>query len=205
MQRIPRQRALATWPKLPTIVWNPAIDDLDGDFPTAVEDWVLWLNAKSARGAFRDLSAEISTLAEHFESPTLVFLPSEELAWRGQTNNDYPPVVRGLAYLEAHGVGPRFKGALRVDRDELAEFIPHLGWLTRCNARFPWLSFIDEEQQFVGMICKHGNLHLDALTPGAAALIKDFLRHSRLEQGTRADCSNRWGRSSAVAGRMTQI
>lgn len=114
-------------------------------------------------------------------------------------------MVRALSYLERNGVGPRFHGALEVPLEELAEFVPHLGWLTRCIAHFPWVFFTDEKQQFLASVCKHCSLHLDALSPTAEATLQEFLPGSGFLDAGETECYNRWGRTSAIAGRMTDV
>ncbi|NNG20880.1 hypothetical protein HJ590_15205 [Naumannella sp. ID2617S] len=205
MRILSRPKAIATWPMLPTATWNSTSDELQYFFPTTVSNRVLWIDARSVRGCLRDLSQELGCLAECLDSGTLSFLGAEDWAWRGQSNNDYPPVVRALCYLKEKGVGPRFKGGLQMERDELVEFIPHLGWLTRCNASFPYVYFTDERQQVLGHVCQHGSLQLSALSPPAEEATKDFLRASRLTETGKAGCYNRWGTTSAIAGRVIDV
>ncbi|NNG20877.1 hypothetical protein HJ590_15185 [Naumannella sp. ID2617S] len=172
MRTLSRRKVLAQWPLMPTADWSPTTEELEYSFPSVARNWVLWLEAKSVRGCLRELAKEIEVTADRFGSATMIFMGAETWPWRGQSNNTYPPVVRALSYLEENGVGPRFSGGLSVPRHELAKFVPHLGWLTRCNAGLPYVYFTDESHQFIAHVCKQCNLHLEALTPSAEAIIE---------------------------------
>ncbi|OYO24123.1 hypothetical protein CGZ93_04710 [Enemella dayhoffiae] len=48
-------------------------------------------------------------------------------------------------------------------------------------------------------------LGLLALSPPAEEATKDFLRASRLTETGKAGCYNRWGTTSAIAGRVIDV
>ena len=65
----------------------------------------------------------------------LLILGDWNTPWLYQ-KNDYPPVQMAIDYLSQR-FDEKFNGGFKLDSNEITEFIPHLFWLTRCNASLP--------------------------------------------------------------------
>ncbi len=128
-------------------------------YPKVFKSYVLTVDSKSAKGHIKILAAEIIKLLIGSEIHSLIFLGDANTPWLKQ-ENEYKPVKEATNYLLDHKINRRFNGAIRVETSGLPEFLKHLFWLTRCNAALPVFYFMDEGQNFVGNICKYGNLHL---------------------------------------------
>lgn len=72
---------------------------------------------------------------------------------------DFDPVVKSQDYWKDIGVTGKFTGAFQLSGEDLAEFIPHLLWIIRCNASLPYCWFSASKLEFVGDIFKYGTIH----------------------------------------------
>jgi len=74
--------------------------------------------------------------------------------------NDYPPVLAATKYLNQK-IDKKFNGGFELEARSISSFIPHLFWLTRCNASLPefMMSFI--KSKTVISLCKYGILHFE--------------------------------------------
>ena len=106
---------------------------------------------------FDDIGNTISQLSNRFGN--LIIMGDWSTPWLSQ-ENDYPPVVAATKYLNQQ-IDEKFNGGFELEANSISCFIPHLFWLTRCNASLPefMMSFI--ESKTVISLCKYGILHLE--------------------------------------------
>ncbi len=150
------------------------------------------------------LGIELAAIMKMINVDTLIFLGDSKTSWLYQ-DNSYKPVKEALNFLVDNKVGKRFNGALLVDDKSLAVFVRHLSWLTRCNASLPNFHFSDNGQNFVGNICKYGNIHLDTLNKRSDKLIEAAIEKSKFELLSDNVCKNNFGATSAIPRRQIVI
>ncbi len=89
----------------------------------------------------------------------LMILGDWNTPWLSQSN-DYPPVEQALNFLREQ-IDEQFNGGFVFEEKDITNFIPHLFWLSRCNASLPEFLMSYVQSDFVVSICKHGILHLE--------------------------------------------
>ena len=199
MTKIKREAALVQFPKFP-------LTDARSDtyyYPKSFSHCTLTLESKSVRGHVTQLSVELIKLMQGLNASSLIFMGDHAGAWLRQ-ENDYKPVREAMQYFERMKIGVRFNGALKIDIPQLSEFIGPLFWLTRCNGAFPDVHFMNEQQDFLGNICKYGNLHFSTLNKKTDLLFQNAMQHSNFKIMT-TNCTNMFSRKPAIAGRQTIV
>ena len=198
--KINRQDCLNEYPCFPLRSYDDNKDEEQFYYPKIFKSYILTLTSKSFKGHITQLGTELCKLTKQLGYDNLIFLGDTELAWLHQ-NNDYKPAKEAQQYLADNKIGKRFNGALLVYNSELVTFVKHLSWLTRCNASLPYFHFIDKGQNFIGNICKYGNLHIDTLNEITDRLLKTFVDKSDFKYLDGNNCYNQFGKTSAIAGR----
>ena len=205
LTKINRAKCLAAYPNFPQVVYNEETEDHDSFYPDTVGHYYLTLPAKTLTGHLNGLVKSLVKLTELMGYNHLIFLGDYKTAWRYQ-NNEYKPVQDALAYLVANKVGKRFNGALQVIKAELPVFIRHIFWLTRCNASLPYFHFSDLDQSIMGMVCKHGNIHLSILDEPMKQPIYDAIDETKFEYIPSGNsCENLFDKTSAIWNRQIVI
>jgi hypothetical protein len=198
--KINRQDCLKKYPTFPLSSYDYAKDEEAFFYPKVFKSYILTLSSKTFRGHIRQLGNKLKELTEVLNFAALLFLGDTELPWLHQ-DNDYKPAKEAQQYLTENKIGKRFNGALQVDKSELPTFIKHLSWLTRCNASLPNFHFTDKGQNFIGNICKYGNLHIDTLNETTDKVLKTAIVKSDFKYLDGNHCYNQFGKTSAIAGR----
>lgn len=204
LTKIRRQDCLDQYQTFPLRGYDYENDEETFFYPKVFKSYILTLPSKSFKGHVKALGIEVTKFAKALKADTLIFLGDTEIPWLYQ-NNDYKPAIEAQEYLIGKKIGKRFNGALQADTSEVATFIKHLSWLTRCNGSLPYFHFIDKGQNIIGSICKYGNLHLDPLNEQTDKILKQFMDSSRLEYGDKDSCYNWFGRTSAISGRQIVV
>jgi len=199
MNKLKRKECLAKYPKFPRANYyhNKFY------YPDSAANYLLTIDSTSADNHIKTLSFEIIKLLDHLKIGELIFLGDTSSGWLSQ-DNDFKKVKEVYAYFEANKTRRTFNGGLIVNKGELPEFLKHLFWLGRCNASFPSVYFMDNEQNFVANICKYGSLHLSWLNPVTEGSINTFLSQNKfLIQIT--GCFEPFSRIGRIKGRRAII
>ena len=129
-------------------------------------------------------SIEIGKIFEQLSNELgaeLIFILDYNVPWLSQ-ENDFKPVLKALNYLKEIGATKEFNGAFKLSGDELAEFGQNLFWIIRCNASLPYCWFSTDRHQFVGTVCKYGNLHFETYSDRIKKQIVKFAdKHSLIK------------------------
>lgn len=112
---------------------------------------------KNATDYLNEIGQVLAELSKKFGR--LLILGDWNTTWLYQ-KNEYPPVQTAVKYLSLR-IDENFNGGFALDSGEITEFIPHLFWLTRCNASLPEFMMTFESSNTVYGLCKHGVLHLE--------------------------------------------
>jgi hypothetical protein len=170
-------------------------------FPKFYRRYILILSSKSPKGDAKGLAAEMVNLSKHLGITSLIFLGDTETPWLHQ-QNDYPRAKLATKYLSKKKVGRKFNGGFAIGAVELLQFIPHLFWLVRCNAALPIVHFMDKDQNFIGSICKYGNLHFFTLNKKFDNLLKEALKKSHFSISEDLKCSDQFSTTGRIKGRQ---
>ncbi|HMU47856.1 MAG TPA: hypothetical protein PKC72_15905 [Chitinophagaceae bacterium] len=198
--KINRQDCLKKYPSFPLRSYNYDKGEEKFYYPKVFKSHILTLFSKSFKGHIGHLGTELLKLMKQLGYDNLIFLGDIELPWLHQSN-DYKPAKEAQQYLVDKKIGKRFDGALQVDKSELASFIKHLSWLTRCNASLPYFHFIDEGQNIIGNICKYGNLHIDTLNEVTDISLSIAITKGDFKFLNGNNCFNQFGKTSVISGR----
>lgn len=106
-----------------------------------------------------DIAKALEKIRIELKESELIVIGIQNIPWLVQ-DNDYPPVKNALNYLKQR-IEKEFSGGFLLKEDEIIEFIPHLFWLTRCNASLPYFYMSFPNSKTVITICKYGVLHLE--------------------------------------------
>lgn len=150
-------------------------------------------------------SIEIGKILEQLSTELnaeLIFILDYDVPWLSQ-ENDFKPVVKASNYLSEIGTNQEFNGAYKLSGDELAEFGANLFWIIRCNASLPYCWFSTENHQFVGNICKYGNLHIDTYSEEIRKQMMEFaVKHSLVQID---ECIEAFSENGEIDGRQIVI
>lgn len=106
---------------------------------------------------FNDIEYSLRQLSKRFGN--LIILGDWSTPWLSQ-ENDYPPVQQATKYFNQK-IDIDFNGGFVLDTNSISGFVPHLFWLTRCNASLPDFIMSFVESKTVISLCKYGILHLE--------------------------------------------
>ncbi|RJE75238.1 hypothetical protein [Reichenbachiella sp. MSK19-1] len=126
-----------------------------------LHDWdsqtTLISSKQTIKDYFYDISFALIEITK--EHGNLIIMGDWNTPWLNQ-NNDYPPVLEALNFLKTK-IDFDFNGGFYLTQHEIKEFIPHLFWLTRCNASLPQFMMSFEKSKTILNICKNGVLHFE--------------------------------------------
>lgn len=184
MNLIKRRECLDKYTNFPNI-------DYSNDrffYPEVFVSYIFTLNSKSIQNHIKNLALEITQMMGNLGCDKLTFLGNSKIPWLYQENL-YEPVHDAIKYLVFNKIRKRFNGAIEVNVEELPCFLKHLSWLIRCNASLPNFYFMNETQDFLGSICKYGNLHLDILNEETNKRIENVFSHCNFHcLSDKSDC-----------------
>lgn len=171
--KITREYSLKEYPGL------PVSDDLNEKyfFPEVLASYILTNNVKDDADR---LSQDVTFLIQKLRITELVFLGETEMGWFSQDSNA-EQVKDAYYYFQTQDVGRKYGGGFIVDIEDLPQFVKHLFWLTRLNASFPIVYFIDKGQGMLGNLCKYGNLHINILKEQISESFPDAVNNSKFE------------------------
>lgn len=198
--KISRKRCLHNYPNF------PQSDNQKEEFlyPKVYNSYILTTNAISSGDCARKLGRELTSFSELLDINHFIFLGDSTQTWLCQSNS-YKPVKEAIHYLIQHKVGLKFNGAIKVERNDLYEFIMHLFWLIRCNAAMADIYFMNEEQDVLLLICKHGNVHIDILNKKKDKQLLKILSQLDLTFIEDKICYESFSDSGAIKGRATIV
>jgi len=145
-----------------------------------------------------ELGKLIEELSKTLESE-LIFILDYAVPWLSQ-KNEYNPVQNALIYLKEIGTTECFTGAYKIKGDELAEFVPNLFWIIRCNASLPYCWFSTNNHEFIGDICEHGNIHLHTYSQEIKDILMNFAIRNNLT--TIEECVEAFITDGGIDGRQ---
>jgi hypothetical protein len=157
---------------------------------------------------FKDIfiySIEIGKILEQLSNALnseLIFILDYNVPWLSQ-ENDFEPVIKASNYLREIGTNEEFSGAYKLSGDELAEFAANLFWIIRCNASLPYCWFSTESHQFIGDVCKHGNLHFHTYSEEIKKQLESFAKQNSLIEID--DCVEGFTGDGGIEGRQIII
>ena len=163
------------------------LDNRDEFHSEFVNKWVgratLSSSKKDYQEYLNDLGKSLVDLSIDYGH--LIILGDWNTPWLYQ-QNDYAPVVNAIEFLNQK-IDKNFNGGFVLTSDEILEFIPHLFWLTRCNASLPefMITFMDSKTVFE--ICKYGILHLEFYEEQEQLKLTNFFKNRNFEEVDRCN------------------
>ena len=112
----------------------------------------------------------------------------------------YPPLARARDRLLAAGLPKGFKGALVFAPQDCALVVPAWFWSARCGVAPTNLHVGAPGQRFTGLLCQHGNLHLEVYDEALLRRIDAAAAACRLAP-VEGICRNAFGAGAAISGR----
>lgn len=200
ISKIKRSDFLAQYPDFPQADYYRDIYT----FPQIIDRYILYANAKSAKGLAKNLATQTKLLIAGLGYERLLFLGDTKIPWLYQ-ENDYKPVQHALDYLKANKVGKHFNGALDINIKQLSEFCRHLFWLVRCNASLPYIYFSDPGFNLMMSFCKYGNLHLCTLNELTDARFNEVLKETQFYISEDGQCYNQFSKTNRINHRRIVI
>lgn len=174
-------------------------------FPKVVGSENLIVKAASFEENVGLMTESLNSFLKSIGCKKIWILGDAKTPWRFQ-DNDFPPVSAALAYLKKKGVKRSFNGAICVKADQFEVFLPHLIWLTRCNAALPQFYFTSKKQNFIGHICQYGTLHIHYITSKAEKSLSAELLEAGFKSLETAECGIRFPEEeNGIEGRQLMI
>ena len=135
---------------------NPFPNSINLDF---IESRLVISSKENSEDYLYDIARALEQLRIELNESDLIILGVENIPWLIQ-ENDYQPVKNALNYLERN-IDSDFNGGFLYREEGLLEFIPHLFWLTRCNASLPYFYMSFPKAKTFISLCKYGVLHFE--------------------------------------------
>lgn len=148
-----------------------------------------------------NLSESIMKLSEELKLQSVFFLLDYSTPWLYQ-NNDFKPVKKALEYLRNIGITDSFCGGIKASGQEIKELTKNLFWILRCNASLPDCYFSGIDKDFIGDICKHGNIHFHCYSKKEKLKIKKTVLKIGMRKIENGKCYELFSKSSAIKGRQ---
>lgn len=200
LQKIRRPNALRDFPAF------PYFDEVRDEpvYPKTYNTFLLTTESQTITEHLIKLSNALHQLLSYLGNDSLIFLSIAEEAWLCQ-HNKYPKAEEAYQYLIKNRIDKRFNGAIEVNIAYIKEFIPHLFWLTRCNGCLPETYFLSKSQNFIGTICKFGNLHLDLLVEDGDKQFDAALNASSFKRMDSASCNDNFSEQGVIIERKFKV
>jgi len=102
-------------------------------------------------------------ILKYLEIRSLVFFGGTSKPWISAVTSkrrDVASLVKALNYFKKYKIEKKFKGAVKIDKDEYELFFPHFYELTKCDGGFENFYFSDEEQNILFLLHYSGTLHV---------------------------------------------
>ena len=135
---------------------NPFSNSINLDF---LESRLIISSKENSEDYLYDIARALEQIRMELNESDLIILGVENTPWLIQ-ENDYQPVEKALDYLKGK-IDIDFNGGFLFREESLLEFIPHLFWLTRCNASLPYFYMSFPKAKTFISICKYGVLHFE--------------------------------------------
>lgn len=135
-------------------------------YPKLKAHYWLKLERKSQTNFSNTLATEITKLFKNLSFENLIFFGDYNRSWISkytEERNDSKSLLEALNYFKKYKVGNRFKGAIKVNLEELPQFIKHFYTITVCDGGFAYYHFMDEEQNLLGFIHYSGEVQFNTL------------------------------------------
>ena len=135
---------------------NPFSDSL---YLNLIESRLIISSKQNTEDYLNDISQSLEQIRIELNESDLMILGVNNTPWLIQ-ENDYKPVKKALDYLKRK-IDSKFDGGFLFREENLIEFIPHLFWLTRCNASLPYFYMSFPKSKCIITLCKYGVLHFE--------------------------------------------
>lgn len=157
IEKITRDICLIKYRKLPLCEYDK-VNDNDVNFDPEIHSFY-WL--KLEKEIEKELLNQIVLLAKKLEINELIFLGEMNKPWISkftESRKDYKPLVKAIEYFKIHKIEKRFNGGVKIEYNELENFIKHFYTITRCDGGFFDYNFIDENENYLFYLHYSGEL-----------------------------------------------
>lgn len=162
MKKISRDICLIKYRKLPLCEYDKESDEDVYHFPKVKSIYWLKLEDDSQENVLK----EITNLIRKLDIKNLIFLDERNKPWISKSTAsriDYKPLIKTIEYFKSNKIEKKFNGGVKLEIDEIDEFIFHFYVITRCDGGFFDFNFIDENQNFVFYIHYSGEIKIFTL------------------------------------------
>jgi hypothetical protein len=136
-------------------------------YPKIYNHYWLTLEHNSEVQLIKILSSEITKLYRNLNVENLIFFGDYNRNWISkitEERKDYKPLIESVNFFKEQKITKRFNGAVKVNLEELEEFIKHFYVLTKCDGDFAYYHFLDDRENILGFIHYSGEVRFDVLT-----------------------------------------
>ncbi len=135
---------------------NPFVDSEKSAF---IESRLFVSPKDNTEEYLNDLAYSIESIRKVLKEDYLMVLGDWNTPWLYQ-ENDYLPANNTLDFLKQN-IEKGFNGGFLLKGTDVTNFIPHLFWLTRCNASLPYFYMSYPSAKTIISICKYGVMHFE--------------------------------------------
>ncbi len=149
------------------------------------------------------LAIRLKRLFEALQVEELILMSHLGLDLFGNRENDYEPLQKAYASMEALLGSSSFSEALVLQRQDLKNWVPVLFWIIRCDPSVPeYVYLFDTQERMACFICKYGNVHITEM--GEPQITANLLKEMGWEliEGPEYD---RYTEDGAIAGRAISL
>jgi len=192
-EKISRDICLIKYRKFPLWEVDEKTDEEFSFYPKIYSHYWLKLNYNSEKTLTKKLAEELVKFYEYLNINELIFFSAHNMKWISNftlKRDDDKVLIDAVKYFKANNLTGNFKGAIKVGKSELREFLVHYFTLTRCDSEFFHNHFLNKNQEILGYIHYSGEVRFDTLSNNMSEkFLKEIKRTNFLD--TSRDNANR--------------
>lgn len=176
MEKIKRDIAIIKYRKLPLFAYDEEKDTEVFYYPKLISNY--WIKLENDK----DLIIEIINLIENLAFKKMIFMNGSNLKWISKyTKNrkDYKPLLKTLEYFKSLNVAENFNGALKVNFDELHNFLKNYYKITQFDGGFLHYHFMDNKENMLFYLHYSGEIQIITLNKKYDIKFRDLIKNTK--------------------------
>ena len=166
VEKISRDICLIKFRKFPLCEYDKELDDNIYYYPKIHSVYWIKLESELEKNSQNILSNEITSLFKELKIDNTIFLGEINKPWVSkltESRKDFKLLTKAIEYFKNNKIENRFNGGVKVNFENLEEFIYNFYIITECDGGFFDFNFMDENENYIFHIHYSGELKIITL------------------------------------------